>query len=282
MKSFIKYALASVALAAASGAYADTQLPSTGNGELALFVRDLSNPTRSFEIGLGVTLDSLLTQDSITNTPGTAATLRNGQPISVNVALPSFSSSDLASFMSQSSALGYEYAILAGDNVGSNTVSDAWRFIATNEQQYSASALSSVTSTQINNTSGMGNIVDAFFAENNDLLPDASGSFITNSTFGIAGTNGATANTFFSAGVDDTAAVGTATNLYMFTSSGSSTSKARVYQFADVTLDINGNLTSASVGGPQVPLPAAVWLLGSALVGFGTVRRRRNAEAVAA
>jgi hypothetical protein len=281
MKPFVKYALAGIALVAASGAYADVQLPSTGNGELALFVRDLSNPSRAFEIGLGVTLDGLLTQDAITNTPGLATTLRNGQPIAVAAALPNFSSADLATFMSTPSALGYQYAILGGDNVGSNAISDAWRFVATNKQQYSASALSSVSSTQINNTSGMGNIVDAFFAENNLNMPHTPGSFITNSTFGVAGTNGATAPTFFSANVDDTVAVGTATNLYMFTSSGSSSAKARVYQFAAVTLGLNGSLTSASVGGPQVPLPAAVWLLGSALVGFGTVRRRRNAEAVA-
>ena len=185
--------------------------------------------------------------------------------------------------MSVSSGLGYEYAILGGDNQGGNSVSpDSWRFVGTNEVQYSASNISTTTNTQINNTSGVGSNMDAFFVENNVLLGNTPGSFITNSTFGVTATAGSTANTFFGANFgDDTAAVGTATNLYMLTSGGSTTGKARIYQFADVTLNLNGTLTSASVGGPQVPLPAAVWLLGSALVGFGTVRRRRNAEVAA-
>lgn len=282
MKPFVKYALASIALVGATSAYADVTLPSTGNGELAIFVRDLSAPTRVFMSGLGVTLDDLLTQDEITNTPGLAADLRNGVPINVSKGLTgaSFNSSALATFMSQASGLGYEYAIIGGDNVGGNSVADAWRFIGTNETQFSAANVSTTTNTQINNTSGLGNVMDGFFADENALLN--GGSFITNSTFGQDGFAGSQAPTFFGANFgDDTAKVGTATNLYMLTSGGSSTGKARIYQFADITLNSDGTLTSASVGGPQVPLPAAVWLLGSALVGLGTVRRRRNAEVAA-
>jgi len=282
MKPFVKYALASLAMVgAASSAYADVALPSTGNGELALFVRDLSNTSRSFMVGLGVTLDNLLTQDAITATPGTDATLRTGVPITVNASIGNFSSSDLASFMSTSSALGYEYAIIGGDGVGSSASSNAWRYVGTNELQFGVGTLSNTTTNSINNASGIGTLVESFFAENNDLLPDAPGSSITNSTFGQSG-NGTTATTFWDTPFgDDTASVGTATNLYMLTSGGTSAGKARIYQFADVILNLDGTLTSASVGGPQVPLPAAVWLLGSALVGFGTVRRRRNAEVAA-
>jgi len=47
------------------------------------------------------------------------------------------------------------------------------------------------------------------------------------------------------------------------------------------TLASNGTLTFASAAAP-VPLPPAVWLLGSALVGLVGVGRRRNSEGMAA
>jgi hypothetical protein len=282
MKPVFKYALASLALAASSGAFAAVTTPDTGNGSLVLFVRDLSSPSRVFAADLGVTLDSLLTQDAITNTPGNTTDLRNGTPISVNAALPSFHSDALATFLQTSSALGYEYAILGGDTLGSSSVSDAFRYVGTNEVQFGTSFLSNTTTNQLNDNSGIASTVNGFFADLNGAL--GANSFVTNfAEFGQAGTFGAQANTFFGTPFDDdTATVGTATNLYMLTSSGSSSAKARIYQFADVTLSFDGTLTSASVGGPQVPLPAAVWLLGSALVGLGTIRRRRNGEVAAA
>ncbi|MEJ1964397.1 MAG: VPLPA-CTERM sorting domain-containing protein [Gammaproteobacteria bacterium] len=274
MKAFVKYALASVALAAAGGAYADVTIPSTGNGELALFVHDLSSPTRSFMIGLGFTVDDLITDAQVGATPGDAATLRNGQPIVRNVSLPSFSSSTLASFMSQPSASGYEYAIIGGDTDTDGSVNNPLRFAFTGELQYTSTVLSNVPMTFMNSTAGN---MDSFFDENNLILGGAAST--DSSTFAQGGTAGSTAQVLFNANVDDTASVGTATNLYVLTSGGASNSRARIYQFADVKLTLDGNLTSTSVA--AVPLPAAVWLLGSALVGFGTVRRRRNAEVAA-
>jgi hypothetical protein len=76
-------------------------------------------------------------------------------------------------------------------------------------------------------------------------------------------------------------AVGTAANFYVFTSgSGTSSAKARVYQALDVILNTDGTL-QVSGAPPAVPLPAAVWLLGSALVGVGAFSRRRKAAAIA-
>lgn len=49
------------------------------------------------------------------------------------------------------------------------------------------------------------------------------------------------------------------------------------------TLDSAGTLSYvADVGAPQVPVPAAVWLLGSALVGMAGIGRRRKVEAATA
>jgi hypothetical protein len=43
-----------------------------------------------------------------------------------------------------------------------------------------------------------------------------------------------------------------------------------------------GNIIYTTGSTPQVPLPAAVWLLGSALVGMSAIRRRRNGTATVA
>jgi len=78
--------------------------------------------------------------------------------------------------------------------------------------------------------------------------------------------------------------VGTALGFYLISASSSSvTANSTIQQYANVNgvaqwlLDATGNLTYTVPGGTApVPLPAAVWLLLSSLVGFGTVARRRK------
>jgi hypothetical protein len=292
MKSFVKYALASVVLAAASGAaYADVTSGSSGNGELMLVVRDLSSPTRVFTTGLGLTMDSFLTQAQLTGTPGTATDLRNGLPITGQGSNPTinFTSGALQSFMGVSSALGYEWAVMGSDSLGTSTTANTGngsvRVITTTETQFSASFLGNVPYTAgLGGNGGMASNMSLFFDENNALLPDAPGSSIENGTYGQTGFGSSAPTLFGTAGnlTDPAANAGVSQRLYMLTSGGSSTSTSRIYQFADLSLSTSGVLTSAvSPGGPEVPLPAAVWLLGSALVGLTTVRRRKSAEVAA-
>lgn len=283
MKSFIKYALAGVALAAASGAYADVTPGSSGNGELMLIVRDLSAPTRVFETGLGLTIDSFLTQDQIANTPGTATDLRNGLPITGTGSHPTvdFSSAALTTFMSQSSALGYEWAVMSSDSIGSNSITNSYRVLTTSENQYGPDLLSNTMYAFLGGNGGLAANMNLFFGEQNEILPDGPGTFTTAGTYGVSGISASAPTLFGTAGNlnDPAAAAGTSQRLYVLTSSGNSNSLARIYQFADLTLSATGHLTSAAGPTPEVPVPAAVWLLGSALVGLSTVRRRRNAEA---
>jgi hypothetical protein len=83
--------------------------------------------------------------------------------------------------------------------------------------------------------------------------------------------------------------LGSALNFFYITSAGTSPTSAvtvQAYQnaagFGQWLLGTNGQLTYSILGGTPVPLPGAVWLLLSALTGFGVVTRRNRPAAEAA
>lgn len=80
--------------------------------------------------------------------------------------------------------------------------------------------------------------------------------------------------------------VGTAMGFYLLSTSSNVVTQNGTVQrygnssgFASWLLSADGSLTYSLSGGAPVPLPAAVWLLLSSLVGFGTVARRRKEDA---
>src|SRR5262245_35686970 len=83
MKSGFKWAFACTVLASsfATTALADVIPPSSGNGELVLFVRDLSDNSRIYARGLGVRMDDVLVQSAI---PALGPPPAIGVPVSFN------------------------------------------------------------------------------------------------------------------------------------------------------------------------------------------------------
>jgi hypothetical protein len=262
------------ALLAGSTAFADVTLPSTGDGELVLFVRDTSNPSRVYARGLGVTLNQVLNESVVT---GGAYT---GPIQQFTYSLPNVGpDAALASFLAQSGT--YSWTIMAGDSVGNNTSGNPRRYLTTTQVDFASNNPGILNSTL---GSSYGNL-NTLLGDLNGNLPDTAGSSVQPS--GLWGdptsSSGSSATDWFGVGPNNENALGTAANLYILTSSaatGGGTSGgqfARVYQAADIVLEANGSLHSVSGSNPpEVPLPAAVWLLGSALAGFAAIGRRRN------
>ena len=73
--------------------------------------------------------------------------------------------------------------------------------------------------------------------------------------------------------------LGSASNFFMVSSGGGSNAlSSRAFIFNSLTLAADGTLSAAATGGgSEVPVPAAVWLLGSGLAGLAGIGRRRKA-----
>jgi hypothetical protein len=97
--------------------------------------------------------------------------------------------------------------------------------------------------------------------------------------FGSAGNTGQNApNSFIGGAFPNGGTVGTAFHVWeAVTTAGSSPSGlANVYESLNtIMLNADGTLTVSGGGGGSVPLPAAVWLLGSGLLGLAGVGRRK-------
>jgi hypothetical protein len=261
------------ALMAASSAFADIALPSTGNGELALFVTD-TGTGNSYVKGLGVTMDSILTNGNVATTPAG----------DIGYSLPTVNLSSDSAFTSLiSGATGtIIWGVMGADSVGSNLVSAPRRLVLTS---------GGVVSNAPSNTTISGTTADieSYFNSVNGNIPGATagdlasvaGTGNTGGMFGNAGTAGAAATGGFTSGIGLSGSLGNTLNFYMFTSSNTSGlasagggNAGKAFTLASLTLTSAG-LSSVS----SVPLPAGVWLLGSGLLGMFGVGRRRALKA---
>jgi hypothetical protein len=280
MKTVIKFALIGAALAGgAAQAATITNLPSkAGGSDLILAVTDTTT-NHFFVQDLGNQLDTIYSKsqvqaDGVLATPGSFTTPTS---ISGNDAL-------LASFLSsQTAGDTIQWTILAADSTGStSTASGANRALLTSVNPL----------TDPNNT--FSNVNVATFSSNLQKFA----AFINSSTSGYAGGNtsskygwgdGQVASDGKNAPVSwiaptlgNGAAIGTAQTMYLFGTNGNgSSSQSNIYVGGTVSIDSLGNITVANAS--ATPIPAAVWLLGSGLLGLmGVGRRRLGEDAVAA
>jgi len=287
----VKAALAGAALLAGVG-FAGTAFAqndgSSGDGDLFLIVYD-STSGQTFLEDLGVQTGAVAS-DTAVNTAANAAT---GGHLSTS--LPGYSAtfaadSTLSSYLGSHSTDTFDWEVLA--NTGPTGQSTAANLLLT-------TAATPVSATFTNSTGGgfnNGNINANTLSLQGDI-DNWSGSLATDTSGYLAAFgNAATlpgqgldkgALTWYGSG-DLTPALtwnptsGTSTsNFYLATDAtsggGNTELNADIFDLGTVSLSSNGTLTFA--GASPVPLPAALWLFGSGLLGLAAIARRRSTGA---
>jgi hypothetical protein len=229
-------------LAAPASAFAAVNGPTTAGGS-DWFVAVTNNSTgASAVIDLGVSSSSALTSQSFTLDATTLAGLGS------------------------SSALTYQVFANNGTSAAAGTV------------LYTTFVTGSTVGSQGTNLSTQIGAINTWFTNNSASFVAAS-NLQTATSSGLSSwsqttnVNGPGA-TYGLAGFNAQAAVGSAIDLYSFTSTGNRTAPTQSASLGTFTL--SGNTLSFVAAAAATPLPAAAWLLASGLLGFGGFSRRRR------
>ncbi|HZF26746.1 MAG TPA: VPLPA-CTERM sorting domain-containing protein [Steroidobacteraceae bacterium] len=282
MQSSLKKVIAASVLVGsafgATAAFADVAHPNTGNGELTLFVEN----TTTHEVyarGLGITLDQIITESA-------AAGTYSG-PTAVSFSFAAIGADTLLTqFLGTGTTGEFKWGVLAGDSVGTNAAGTR-RYVLGTQVDLAASGAPIGSNTTLNNITGS---VNSFFTDVNTNLPDGPGTSLrgfgsAGGLWDAAGTAGDLADTFFNQPPNQAFGFlgdNNAINMFVLTSAGGGNPvPARVFILADIALSANGTLHQIQQA-PPVPLPAAVWLLGSGLIGLAGIGRRRLGPAITA
>jgi hypothetical protein len=273
MKWKFKAVVAAAALALVGPAHATIADSTTGNGELFFSIYDTASQT-SYTRDLGVTVDSFVTAPG-----GTTVSA----PAFLSFAADSTLSSFLGTFGSTASLL---WNIGAMDGVGNH------RYLTTAPSMPGASGASP---TLTNAALTVLKSADVFVSNTNTLGTHPGTTAVNGSNTASVSINGAD---FFAGGAswgnnwggkgnftDTTTGLNTASLFWLlFTNpAGAVNSSVVRSQYAQVgtwNLASNGDLTFGTQVA-AVPVPAAVWLLGSGLFGLVGVARRRQGKLAA-
>ena len=272
MKASIKLAVIGLAvLGGAAQAANITNTPlSSGGSDLVLFVTDTAN-NKFYVQDLGVQVSALIASpltadgqnyDADTNGYGSI----NESAISTLVS--NSSSANLAAFLSTASASTQWTVMGANNNLGNYTVGGQYVAFTSSQDQLA----NYWTGTNVNSARGG---TQAFFASVNSAT--YTNGVSSNTGFGDSATGLHAPDAFvgFAANGDG---LGSAQNLYLLATAGTPGNYANNY-ISVGTLSLSS--AGLSYSATPTPIPAALWLLGSGLMGLVGIGRRRD-SAVAA
>jgi len=274
-KLTVAAAVASILLAGGA-AHAAAIVPNTGDGSLLFFVTDTkTNQTYTDVLTQDVNGYFSVAQATVPAPTNGIVNVLNGD---ANFSVPLGGDSVLTSFLSAAGSDSLSYGIISGAYSGTlgsgQRPTGKVRIVATSLNQ--GSVLTNLQS-QIVNATPSGLNVDV-----NSLNLNLGGASSTNQgVFGTTTSAGGTALNLYAGGLDMSGvAPGTAVTLYGVTGNGTAGGSTTafslgtaIFSLATDTLTFTGN-----GGSTPVPLPAAVWLLGSGLLGLAGVGRRRAAK----
>jgi hypothetical protein len=289
MNRVIKSAIGVAIAAASSGAYAQMAPISSGGSDLVLWVQgtNTSGTTSTYAFDTGLSISSIF---GTTFTPGASLTPLPGPNDTFSNIGSGSSAGTLASFMStfsQNQSWTLEGGFYNNPGALANTpnTKTAGAAEAIFTSQFQAASGTGVTALQLN---GMQTLLNGFSASGGITGGGGLDGLVT--LFSAAGANGATTQGswtaadqskfgVFSSGASDantSFGVGNPYTLYGVTGNGApGTTIVQSYVFDTATLSAAGVLTLGT--GSSVPLPGALWLFGSGLLGLLGVSRRRTA-----
>ena len=262
---------AAITLGAVSAHAAGFAVPTTSNpGDLILFAEVLNSS--------GTVVGSYAGDTGVT-VLGTQAAITGKQTASMNDG-----TGNLASLL----------ALDTGTNSLVWSIQGGGQLSANDYELADAGAAQFVTTAAGNNTGQLGarpsGVLDSWNAITNTAISLNTNSKGASSVFGTstaaAGIFDTTtvannpANWYLSGGATGVSGLGTAWNLYGVT--GTTTGPVALSLLGTATLSANGVTFGTAGSGAEVPLPAAIWLLGSGLLGLAGVGRRKAAAPTAA
>jgi hypothetical protein len=279
MNILLKSAVAGALALSASGAFA-LGTPAMNSSDLVLIVQDVTKNT-TYAYDTGVDIDSVF-QTSGLHTGAVMDTTQSGLSKTINA------TSMLSSFLAAAGSDTIGWTIEASQynggtpttnsTLGNSHAPGAAKAIftsmigTTNNGVLAGKVLGSLTNfgTNLNSSLNSGEGADGL-----GLQPLQSATESTSASY-----NAGAATKYGFIGVNDLGATGTSYQLFGFT--GNNTAAVlQSYILGSATLSANGTLTIKGNSAAPVPLPAAVWLFGSGLMGLvGVSRRRKTAVAV--
>lgn len=269
MNTFVKAAVAGVLSLGATGAFAATGLPWSNSSDLLLVVENATTHA-AYALDTGISIDTLLPTGSLVSgaSLNTSVAQINKQ-ISASPALQSFFAANPAS--------GDLWTLEGGQYSGGGSAS------ATNSNTKAAGAAKAVFTSDngtVNNanvtTKKLGNLQFFLNGLNTDLIAGGGLNGLESaSETGAASTaaNSADQRYGFWTNTDFSALGSSPIQIFGFSGNGG-TGTLQSYILGSATLGTDGLLTIN-----QTPLPAAVWLFGSGLLGLFGVSRRRSVAA---
>jgi hypothetical protein len=280
MKTTYTVAAAVAALVGVGAAQAASIVPSTGDGSLMFFLTDTKTNTTYTDV-LTQNVNSYFSSAQATTpapTAGVINTITGDASFQINLS----TDPNLTSFLTTAGSDPLSWGVIAGAYTGALGATQRpighVRYIATTGNQASVLA---VPQTSIVNAMANGLNLDVGTLNTN--LGTASST--TSGVFGTSTSSGGTALTYYGGGIAmDSVLVGQSVGLYGVTGNGTASGTGFAFSLGTMTYGAVAGvgadvLTFTGNAGSAVPLPAAVWLLGSGLLGLAGVSRRRLAVA---